>query len=609
MPRQAARPGTPPVVAVAKNTPRRVTPTGLRYTPKSTATQRSRRQSSLRFENTATAAMVTPARAGDEQEHSVFAPSPMDPISFSPVDLPLPMGLPRSVRRSSNVTGPQHLLFGSTTPGGKQFGQKTPASGSFRPPMTPALNRGTPRTLLRNVVSSLTPRAGLDSPKTPASAVLAARHQHLQRASPQQKREQPTDSPRIAQQQQSTHQSESGTTTTSGAMPRRTLGNAQTVSASMSAGGSSTVAGPCQFHFDHVFEPNASQACVFNEVEPYVDAVVRGFNSTVFAYGPSGTGKTHSMLGVHFPAGAVEDLGVDEESGVVPRSVQRLFAQIDAAAGEREFTVSCTFVELYCDSFADLLDPKHGKRRLASEKSNRIVIREDVAAHSVFLSGSDHLRTPVNGAVHTLELLAAGVRRRNCTKTEVNDRSSRSHAIITLLVESRLRAQPDAPLTVGKLHLVDLAGSERLAQSKAEGVSKREACKINSSLSALGDVLSALSSERYTGPVPYRNSKLTRLLKDSLGGNSKTLFLVHVSNDAKDFRSNLVSLMYGQRARKIKNLSMVNLNRTHLKAALSAEQLNKQLIELQQILFERTKALHDLNEKELVFEQEVFCAE
>jgi kinesin family protein 3/17 len=168
----------------------------------------------------------------------------------------------------------------------------------------------------------------------------------------------------------------------------------------------------------------------------------------------------------------------------------------------------------------------------------------------------------------------------------MNEASSRSHSILSFYIESReskTSSQGTAPVHLGKLHLVDLAGSERLNKSGtylhsffttspiqsrffrslmycvgAEGINQKEAQNINSSLTALGDVLAALSSKNYNGPIPYRNSKLTRLLQDSLGGNSKTFFIVNIDPATHNYQETMMSLMYGQRAKKIKNITMLN---------------------------------------------------
>ncbi len=142
----------------------------------------------------------------------------------------------------------------------------------------------------------------------------------------------------------------------------------------------------------------------------------------------------------------------------------------------------------------------------------------------------------------------------------MNEYSSRSHSILTFYIESKDNKVSGnaAPVHLGKLHLVDLAGSERLSRSGAEGINQKEAQNINSSLTSLGDVLAALSSKHYNGPIPYRNSKLTRLLQDSLGGNSKTFFIVNIDPATHNYQETMMSLMYGQRAKKIKNITTLN---------------------------------------------------
>jgi hypothetical protein len=301
------------------------------------------------------------------------------------------------------------------------------------------------------------------------------------------------------------------------------------------------------FSFDSVFDGDAGQVEIFELVKPLVDATIEGFTTTVFAYGPTGSGKTHTIS------------GHAEDPGVLPRTVNRLFEKLeaDAAMGhDRAFMVFLTYVEIYNNTFNNLLG---GAQEIkvngswqgsSSTPSSKIEIREH-PNRGVYLSGGHNLRVPVTSATEVMALVSKGMKERATSATQLNERSSRSHAILTLEIEANAglgkttssRPQISSRRTsiadhvcMGKMQLIDLAGSERLSMSGAEGSALVEAQNINLSLSLLGDVLSALSKYHRavsTGKadpsqrpfIPYRNSKLTHLLKDSLGGNCKTLMI------------------------------------------------------------------------------------
>jgi hypothetical protein len=261
-----------------------------------------------------------------------------------------------------------------------------------------------------------------------------------------------------------------------------------------------------------------------------------------------------------------------------------------------------SFVELYRDKFIDLLEASNRKKkRLPSEKAPKIEIREDSKTRSVFLDGSGDLRTTVTSAAQAVDLINRGNQSRTVGSTLLNENSSRSHSILIVHIERRDSTIPNAPVYLGKLNIVDLAGSERVSKSGAEGETLKETQKINSSLSALGDVLAALSSPNFNGPVPYRNSKLTRILQDSLGGNSKTFFVVNVPTTAETFQETLMSLSYGQRAKKIRNMTSLNRDTNEEsdvhKLYLEIEELRRRLVERTK-QFEKLKQVDYLNEAE-----------
>ncbi|CAM9736444.1 unnamed protein product [Choristocarpus tenellus] len=399
------------------------------------------------------------------------------------------------------------------------------------------------------------------------------------------------------------------------------------------------------FTFDKVFGTDASQAEVFEQVKPLVHAAVEGYTTTVFGYGSTGAGKTHTIS------------GADTQPGIIPQAVSLLFERlaVDAASGsDRAFMVFLTYVEIYNNKFYNLLEKskiqsREGRGQTNSKNSDgsgggggertsekremaparhtsKIEVREH-PSRGVFLAegggeggrnktGSrvegGGLRVPVTSAAAVMKLIEQGIQARTTAATSLNDRSSRSHAILILEIEANEECTLDMKtgvgtglgsgaragvglgvttdrltsgyqrrtsmaeyVSIGKLQVIDLAGSERVTMSGAEGRSLAEAQNINLSLSLLGDVLNALSKyhraatkamatkvarekmeadlggESVLPPpptsmerpfIPYRNSKLTYLLKDSLGGNCKTLMVCAIRAAPAFFHQTMTSL-------------------------------------------------------------------
>ncbi|KAL6064064.1 Chromosome-associated kinesin kif4a [Balamuthia mandrillaris] len=290
-------------------------------------------------------------------------------------------------------------------------------------------------------------------------------------------------------------------------------------------------------------------------------------------------------------------MGTRHDPGLVPRAIQQLFTLVDQRP-DTLFHIQCSFVELHMNQFMDLLDPDNDPRlrrkHLPGWKPRRIDIREDCSSGSVFLVGSETLQTVVTSYEEAIGLVERGHRTRTVASTCSNSKSSRSHAIITFQVESRDAANKEAAVTVGKLHMVDLAGSERLSKSLAEGETKKETMSINSSLTALGDVLSALSSQK-GGLIPYRNNKLTRFLQDSLGGNSKTFFVINVQPAVSHWRETMMSLQYGQRAKLIRNCVSVNRD---LVGSSDLQALNTEIENLKNRLAQRTQQYEEIRKQQ-----------
>ena len=326
------------------------------------------------------------------------------------------------------------------------------------------------------------------------------------------------------------------------------------------------------YTYDSVLPPSSNQQEVFNIVSPLISSVTHGYNATIFAYGVTGSGKTWTMTGG-------ED---DENEGIIPRSITLIFKLLRQEAEQLSngtiLLVTLSYVEIYNDEFRDLLSGSRTNLNASINfrnlnAKNKIEIKSN-GKGGYDIVGSPTLRTPVASCEDAMELIKYGNKYRATGKTNLNEHSSRSHAIITLHVESR-----DAASSVcmyGKLNLVDLAGAENVAESGVQGGSLLETSKINLSLSALGNVLSALSVvhsnntnknnisnasssrkdnkiDSKTALIPYRNSKLTLFLKDSLGGNSRTVMITNIRLGHKFFRQTRMSLMYAARAKNICN--------------------------------------------------------
>ncbi|XP_047290035.1 kinesin-like protein KIFC3 isoform X5 [Homo sapiens] len=282
---------------------------------------------------------------------------------------------------------------------------------------------------------------------------------------------------------------------------------------------------PVSFELDKVFSPQASQQDVFQEVQALVTSCIDGFNVCIFAYGQTGAGKTYTME------------GTAENPGINQRALQLLFSEVQEKASDWEYTITVSAAEIYNEVLRDLL----GK-----EPQEKLEIR-------LCPDGSGQLYVPgltefqVQSVDDINKVFEFGHTNRTTEFTNLNEHSSRSHAL--LIVTVRGVDCSTGLRTTGKLNLVDLAGSERVGKSGAEGSRLREAQHINKSLSALGDVIAALRSRQ--GHVPFRNSKLTYLLQDSLSGDSKTLMVVQVSPVEKNTSETLYSLKFAERVRSV----------------------------------------------------------
>uniref|UniRef100_A0A8C1RFN2 Kinesin family member 21B n=1 Tax=Cyprinus carpio TaxID=7962 RepID=A0A8C1RFN2_CYPCA len=337
------------------------------------------------------------------------------------------------------------------------------------------------------------------------------------------------------------------------------------------------------FTYDFVFDLDAQQHQIYSAcVHKLIEGCFEGYNATVFAYGQTGSGKTYTM-GTGFDVTISE-----EEQGIIPRAVQHLFQgiqkrRLDAQSAGMplpEFKVSAQFLELYNEEILDLFDNTRDPES-RGRKSN-IKIHED-GSGGIYTTGV--MSRLVSSEEELLQCLKLGALSRTTASTQMNAQSSRSHAIFTIhlcqmrvcpqpqLVHQHINHEPEYETLTAKFHFVDLAGSERLKRTGATGERAREGISINCGLLALGNVISALGDQsKKAGHVPYRDSKLTRLLQDSLGGNSRTVMIACVSPSDRDFMETLNTLKYANRARNIKNKVIVNQDKTSQQiSALRAE--------------------------------------
>jgi len=292
-----------------------------------------------------------------------------------------------------------------------------------------------------------------------------------------------------------------------------------------------------RFLMDRVFGPETAQHSLFNEiVKPMLDDVLNGYSSTLFAYGATSTGKTHAIIGNSMDP-------THETAGMIPRAMVQLFSHL----ANQESIVKVSLLELYNEELQDLLATENRKLRLIDDptgKSNGVVVHGLEEVH-------------VYSAQDVLQVLQRGAQKRQTAGTNLNDKSSRSHVIFSATVHlKQVTSDGEELFLTGKLHMVDLAGSECIGRSGAHGKVARESGMINQSLLTLGRVINALV-ERSTH-IPYRESKLTRLLMDSLGGKSKTTILATLSPAKINLEESLSTLEYASRAKNIKNKPEMN---------------------------------------------------
>ncbi|XP_064566970.1 centromere-associated protein E isoform X2 [Zonotrichia leucophrys gambelii] len=299
----------------------------------------------------------------------------------------------------------------------------------------------------------------------------------------------------------------------------------------------SDVSGTKTFSYDRVFHSSDNTQQLYDGVAvPIIQSAVRGYNGTIFAYGQTASGKTYTMM------------GNEDSVGIIPKAIQHVF-KIICEIPDREFLLRVSYMEIYNETITDLLCDNRKKKPLG--------IREDVNRNTYV---EDLIEEVVVAPEQVMEWIRKGERNRHYGETKMNEHSSRSHTIFRMIIESRERSDPanancDGAVMVSHLNLVDLAGSERASQTGSEGVRLKEGCNINRSLFILGQVIKKLCDDP-SGFINYRDSKLTRILQNSLGGNAKTVIICTIT--PVSFDETLSTLQFANTAKGMKNTPKVN---------------------------------------------------
>lgn len=286
------------------------------------------------------------------------------------------------------------------------------------------------------------------------------------------------------------------------------------------------------FTFDKIFPERATQDDVYTDaVKPMVADVLNGFNCTIFAYGQSGSGKTHTVMGTEI------------EPGITPRIIREIFNAILESDSDVLYTITVSFVEIYLEKIRDLLNPTEENLKL----------REGGYRAGIWIQNV--VEQPVNSYEDIMGVIDLGNSNRSIGETRMNDKSSRSHSVLMVNVEQTARISGETKQS--RLVIVDLAGSEKVSKTGATGHTLLEAQHTNKSLSALGNVIKSLTE--HNSHIPYRDSKLTRILTDSLGGNSKTCLIITCSPSLYNTIETISTLRFGASVKTIKNKPVANI--------------------------------------------------
>uniref|UniRef100_A0A914QHX8 Kinesin-like protein n=1 Tax=Panagrolaimus davidi TaxID=227884 RepID=A0A914QHX8_9BILA len=284
-----------------------------------------------------------------------------------------------------------------------------------------------------------------------------------------------------------------------------------------------------QFHMDKVFEQNAPQEEIFEYVQPIIAAVKNGIHGTIFAYGQTGSGKTHTMI------------GNDKNLGIIPRAIEIIFTDLNEESKKRndnfKFKISCTALQIYCEKTYDLLN---GNEKI------------EIPLRDIFKNAKE---IEVKSSNECMEIIKRGLKQRKVAGTSMNETSSRSHAILTLTLKTEYFKENKKHERISRLNMVDLAGSEKHTDNNK--TQNREAANINKSLSTLGQVIRAIINPTPKQVIPYRDSKLTTILRDSLGGNSKTTVIVNIHSNSKYAAETSSTLDFAANVKNVKNTAIL----------------------------------------------------
>uniref|UniRef100_A0A1D1Z2I7 Kinesin-like protein n=1 Tax=Anthurium amnicola TaxID=1678845 RepID=A0A1D1Z2I7_9ARAE len=329
-----------------------------------------------------------------------------------------------------------------------------------------------------------------------------------------------------------------------------------------------------RYSFDHAFGPECTNADVYKCIYSTIVGVIQGLNATVFAYGSTGSGKTYTMVGTR------------NDPGLMVLSLHTVFDLIKRDQSSDEFEVTCSYLEVYNEVIYDLLEKSSGHLELREDPEKGIVV---AGLRSIKVQSADKI----------LELLNLGNSRRKTESTEANATSSRSHAVLEITVKRKHRNSHRCQVLRGKLALVDLAGSERASETNSGGQKLRDGANINRSLLALANCINALGKQHKKGLayVPYRNSKLTRILKDGLSGNSQTVMVATISPADGQYHHTVNTLKYADRAKEIKTHIQKNVGTVDTHVADYQRMIESLQIEVYQLKKELAEKESQLSKK------------
>ena len=355
-----------------------------------------------------------------------------------------------------------------------------------------------------------------------------------------------------------------------------------------------------EFKFTGIFEPDSTQEEIFNKIgNKIINSSLEGYNSTLFCYGQTGSGKTYTICGKNSSNINIEKIGNSPERGIIPRLLISFFDKIRKRQNKNinlSYSIYISYLEIYNENAYDLFDKSHYDTPLENWK--KIIVYQDNYGNIIMKNMS---MIKVENEEQALDLLQTGNYIRHSSSTSMNLASSRSHAIFSIIIEGKNNSTD--VITVSKINLVDLAGSERLKIGNKKDAIYNETKYINLSLSFLEQVIVSLS-EKDKGKIshiPYRNSLMTTILKDSLGGNCKTILIANASSDIKYIDETLSTMRFALRCSKVKNEISKN---EHIDLTVLINQLQTENLSLKKLLNENNKNLPYLNKELSEFEKD-----